>query len=173
MAGRENGAALLMSLVILLVLTLLAVSGMQGSIMQERMTSAQREGVVALESAEAGLRQAESVLEAMSDLSSFGAVSGYYDANDADLPSPYDNSAWADSNQTIAGTAVSGVVPRYFFEFRGPVTLEDEGELPRDLGRQQGAAPVEFQSARIVVMAPGPSGSGRRIIETFYVFDLN
>ena len=38
-----------MSLVILLVLSLLALSGMQGSIMQERMTTAQRDGMLALE----------------------------------------------------------------------------------------------------------------------------
>lgn len=167
----HRGVALLLSLVILLVLSLLAISSMQGSVMQERMATAQRDGVVSLETAEAGLRQAEQALEDLTDLDTFGSIAGYYEPADDDLPDPYDSAIWADDAVTIAGTAVDGRTPRYFFEYKGKVSLESADELPRDLGAPAGSAPVQLDAARIVVMAPGPSGESRRIIESFYVFD--
>lgn len=174
--SRQSGVALLMSLVILLVLSLLAISGMQGSVMQERMASAQRDGVVALETAEAGLREAEGVLDGLTDLDDFGTTAGYYDAADANLPDPFASATWTIGGQgdaALAGTAVEGRTPRYFFEYKGPVDLSAEDELPRDLGVQNRSGDVLLESARIVVMAPGPSGNSRRILESFYVFDPN
>lgn len=171
--STQSGVALLMSLVILLVLSLLAISSMQGSVMQERMATAQRDGVVSLEMAEAGLRQAEAVLENLANLDSFGTQAGFFEPADDDLPNPYAHNIWADDDVTIAGTAIDGRTPRYFFEYKGKVSLDSEDELPRDLGSQQQSSPVELDAARIVVMAPGPSGDSRRIIETFYVFDPN
>lgn len=167
----QKGVALLMSLVILLVLSLLAISSMQGSVMQERMATAQRDGVVSLETAEAGLRQAEQALEALGDLDNFGTVSGFFEPADEELPNPYNPAVWADDTLTIPGVAVEGRTPRYFFEYKGKVSLESEDELPRDLGAPARSGPVELDAARIVVMAPGPSGESRRVIETFYVFD--
>lgn len=169
--SNQAGIALLLSLVILLVLSLLAISGMQGSVMQERMASAQRDGVVALETAEAGLREAETVLDGLTDLDDFGATTGYYDTTNA--PDPFADATWVAGNSavTIAGAAVDGRTPRYFFEYKGPVELSSEDELPRDLGVQNRSGDVKLESARIVVMGPGPSGNSRRLLETFYVFD--
>ncbi len=171
--SRQSGVALLMSLVILLVLSLLAISSMQGSVMQERMATAQRDGVVSLETAEAGLIQAETVLEGLTNLDDFGTEAGFFEPADEELPNPYDPNIWSDDDLTIAGTTIDGRTPRYFFEYKGKVKLEQEGELPRDLGGQQQGGSAELDSARIVVMGPGPSGESRRVIEAFYVFDPN
>lgn len=169
----QQGVALLLSLVILLVLSLLAISSMQGSVMQERMATAQRDGVVSLETAEAGLRQAEQVLEDLTNLDNFGTAAGFFETADEDLPNPYSPAIWTDNTMTIAGTEIDGRVPRFFFEYKGKVSLQPESDdnLPRDLGAPARSGPVELDSARIVVMAPGPSGESRRIIESFYVFD--
>ncbi|MGQ7276011.1 pilus assembly PilX family protein [Marinobacter sp. V034] len=170
---RQRGAALLMSLVILLVLTLLAVSGMQGSIMQERMASAQRDGVLALEVAETAMGEVEAILDGMSDLSDFGSTKGFYQTGDAPIPS--DAVTWTkdtngDNVSVADASAVNGIVPRYFIEYKGTVTLDAEGQLPRDMGQYGGSGPTEFDYARIVVEARGPSGQSRRLIEGFYVF---
>lgn len=171
--STQSGVALLMSLVILLVLSLLAISSMQGSVMQERMATAQRDGVVSLETAEAGLRQAEQALEGLDDLDDFGTRAGFFEPADEDLPNPYDAAAWGDNTVTIPGAAIDGRTPRYFFEYKGKVSLDSGDELPRDLGSPAQTGPVELDSARIVVMAPGPSGESKRLVETFYVFDPN
>lgn len=172
MVRHEKGAVLLLSLVILLVLTLLAVSGMQGSIMQERMSTAQRDGLFALEIAESGMREAEEILDDLDDLSAFGTTSGYYDGTDSttEMPSPYEASTWEDSDNFIEGTAVDGVTPSFMFEYKGTVDVDSESELPLDLSTYGTEDSEEYYYARIVVRASGPSGSSMRMLEGFYVF---
>src|SRR5690606_35890413 len=58
-AGTQRGAALFVSLMLLLVLTILAISSMQGTVLQEQMVSAQRDGQIAFEGAEHAMREAE------------------------------------------------------------------------------------------------------------------
>jgi type IV pilus assembly protein PilX len=175
--NRQKGAALLLSLVILLVLTLLAVSGMQGSIMQERMSTAQRDGMFALEIAETAMREAEATLDGLTDLSGFGAKTGFYDGTNpsTSVPSPYTAGTWktngsGDPVNAIKGTAVNGVVPLFMFEYKGKVTVDSEGQLPRDFSQYGSEGPAEFDYARILVRASGPSGSSMRLLEGFYVF---
>ena len=169
---RHKGAALLLSLVILLVLTLLAVSGMQGSIMQERMATAQRDGVQALEIAETALAEAESILDGLSDLSAFGSQNGFYDGTDPSVtvPSPFDPFTWSNSDNYVVGTEVDGIRPAFIFEYKGKVTLDSEGELPRDMSQYGSSETSDFDYARILVRTTGPSGLSARILEGFYVF---
>lgn len=56
---RERGSALAIALIFLLLMTLLGVSAMRGSNMQERMAGNQRDRNMAFQSAEAGLRAGE------------------------------------------------------------------------------------------------------------------
>lgn len=60
--NRQNGSVLLVSLIMLLLLTLVAVGGMQGTILQERMTGNLRDRDLAFQAAEAALRDAEESL---------------------------------------------------------------------------------------------------------------
>lgn len=59
-----RGFSLLMILLLTAVLSLLALSAMNGSIVQERMVGNTRDRQVALQAAEAGLRDAEAEIEA-------------------------------------------------------------------------------------------------------------
>lgn len=59
---KERGSALLVSLVMLLLITLIAVGSMQGTILQERMTANLRDRDLAFQAAEAAMREAESVI---------------------------------------------------------------------------------------------------------------
>jgi len=176
-ANKQKGAVLLVSLVILLVLTLLAVSGMQGSIMQERMSTAQRDGMFALEIAENAMREAEAALDGLSDLSDFGSTTGFYDGTDTTttVPSPFAAATWSldgssDPDNAVKGTAVNGVDPLFMFEYKGKVTVDSEGQLPRDFSQYGAAGAAEFDYARILVRTSGPSGSSMRLLEGFYVF---
>jgi len=65
--SRQTGAALIVSLLLLLVLTVLGVIMMQTSRMQERMSGNTRDLNMAVQGAEAGLRYGEAVLSAASD----------------------------------------------------------------------------------------------------------
>lgn len=56
---KERGATLIVALVMLLLVSLLAVGGMQGSILQGRMSTNAQDGAIAFQASEAALRQAE------------------------------------------------------------------------------------------------------------------
>ena len=56
---RQNGAALVTGLIFLVILTLLGVTAMQTSIMEERMAGNARDRNIAFQAAEAALRNAE------------------------------------------------------------------------------------------------------------------
>ena len=59
---RESGSALVVSLILLVVLTMLGVQGMRTNVMQERMAGNMRERSLAFQAAEAALREGESRL---------------------------------------------------------------------------------------------------------------
>ncbi|TVP55391.1 MAG: hypothetical protein EA349_09480 [Halomonadaceae bacterium] len=167
----QQGTALLMSLIMLLVLSLLAISGMQGSLLQERMAAAQREGTIALEIAESGARDAERWIEEnLVTLNDFDGSSWRYDAGaeNTRAPSPFTDNFWQDTNRTRAGTPVGGITPRYFIEYRGRAFEEEQltdgmiGGYSHDTGAGSAFA------FRTVAWAPGPSGVGQRIIEVYY-----
>ncbi|NWO06179.1 MAG: hypothetical protein HLX50_10920 [Alteromonadaceae bacterium] len=158
MSYREKGSALLMSLVILLVLSLLATSSMQNSIMQERMSNASREGVIALEIAEATLRGLEEDLADLDTLDNFGTDSscknppqypddeptgdeaqGWYYLGNA--PYVLDEETWDPNNENnekvLQAPEIEGITPQYFIEYRGCVKLDQnnnaEGDTIRNL----------------------------------------
>ncbi len=162
--SSQQGAALIMALVMLIVMTLIAISSMQDSILQERMASAQREGTLALTIGESGLSDATGVLMALPDLTNFGNTVGYYQTGNA--PDPFDDDTWNPSNNASieAATSINGVSSRYFIEYMGPYILT---QTPS----QGSKAPEQLESARVVVMSQGPSGTSRRVLESFIVFD--
>lgn len=62
--GRQNGAILVVSLLLLLVMTVLALTASQATRMQERMAGNARDLDMAFQAGEAGLRAAETRIDA-------------------------------------------------------------------------------------------------------------
>ena len=77
---KQQGVALIVSLLLLLAITLLTVSSMQRSTMQERMTSNLYERQLAVQQIESALRSGEQVLEGLmpNPAASAGIVQGFY-----------------------------------------------------------------------------------------------
>jgi type IV pilus assembly protein PilX len=57
--GQEAGSALIVALILLLVITILAVAGMQNTVLQERMAGNMHDRNIAFQQAERGLRDAQ------------------------------------------------------------------------------------------------------------------
>jgi type IV pilus assembly protein PilX len=64
---RQNGAILVVSLLLLLVLTMLGLTAMQMTRMEERMSGNTRDRDIAFQGAEAGLREGEAQLETLTE----------------------------------------------------------------------------------------------------------
>ena len=67
-AGAQRGAALVISLLLLLVMTLLGLGASQSTRLQERMAGNQRDQELALQAAEAALRYAEQKVSAEAEV---------------------------------------------------------------------------------------------------------
>jgi type IV pilus assembly protein PilX len=97
-SNQQRGATLIVALVMLLLISLLAIGGMQGSVMQERMASNAQDGAISFQAAEAALRQAEANL--------IGTPATRQAASTTSrLPTPWD---WDGANPAIAGTGNAG-----------------------------------------------------------------
>lgn len=75
--ARQQGAVLLISLVFLLLLTVIGLSAIQSSTLQERMAGNANDVNTAFQAAEAGIRQAEAILQQAS-LPAFDGSNGRY-----------------------------------------------------------------------------------------------
>ncbi|MGM0434178.1 MAG: pilus assembly PilX family protein [Pseudomonadota bacterium] len=162
---RQGGAALMLALIILLVLTLLGVSSMDGSLMQHRMANAQRQGIVALELADAALSEVEASIRAGSL-----APSDFHSPDDA--PDPFEASTWSgDASSTVSLDGFSDdVAPdyRFFIEDLGEAELTGTSASMDVTENDQTVA--EVRRVRIVVRATSPNGNGERLIESFFVY---
>ena len=68
---RERGVALFLTLTILLILTILGVSSIQTTSMQERMARNYRDVNIAFQGAESAVQEAEDYLEALTNIGAF------------------------------------------------------------------------------------------------------
>lgn len=119
---RQRGAILVTSMLLLLVLTVLGVAMMKMTNLQERMSGNARDVNVALQGAEAGLREGERVIDpfvnsAPLELPTAGA--GCLLCQPGTLPLALEDPAvfnWAANGQP--GTAIAGLaeVPRFVIE---------------------------------------------------------
>lgn len=96
--SNQRGATLIVALVMLLLISLLAVGGMESSILQERMASNAHDGSIAFQASEAGLRQAETDL--LNNVATRQAASGT-----ARLAAPWD---WDGAAPAPSGTGNAG-----------------------------------------------------------------
>lgn len=182
-ASRQRGAALITSLLILLVLSILAISSMQGTALQEKMAAAQRDGQNALELTEAAIREAEDAIDGIDLVNNFIASRPeVYAAGDA--PDPFVAATWssaASAEVPITGadfadwTGVYGnnvPSPRYFIEYVGPLkddsvtSPEVEGNLQHDTGAAQA------QGFRIVARSTGLTDATERVVESFFAVKI-
>lgn len=120
---RQKGAVLIVSMIILLVMTMIGVTAMQTTTMEERMAGNMRDQNFAFQAAEVALRDAEDFIEGIINTSGFNGTEGLHGL--ADTEPDYANSAtWSSTVSSRAyGTdtgapAVNGVQtqPRYFIK---------------------------------------------------------
>ncbi|SDB02703.1 type IV pilus assembly protein PilX [Desulfonatronum thiosulfatophilum] len=157
----QTGSALVISLVMLLVLTLMAVAGMQTTSLQERMAGNMRDKDLAFQAAEAALREAESYLQG-AVLDPFDGTNGLYKPN---------ISLWTDPVVWAPGSSFSWEyeflidnvkqLPRYIIEELPPVA--------QPLGSLAADEPIpEAGIYRITSFAVGGSSNAEVILQVTY-----
>lgn len=161
---RQDGSVLLVSLIMLLLLTLVAVAGMQGSILQERMTGNLRDRGLAFQAAEAALREAEAFIRANpTPATIYNNKNGLYQINHAQTP------GWTTRNTTAGNGAriYSGnfqdvaAQPQYFIE-------EISTVQPSGIETEAGRAVLPPPFFRITALGVGGSASTQVVLTSVY-----
>lgn len=124
--NMEQGSALVIALVMLVVLTLMAIAGMQTTSIQERMAGNLRDKNLAFQSAEAALREAELFLQS-AVLPEFNGTNGLYEYTSFDRDDWTDPDFWSNStNYYEYEISIDEVatLPKYIIEELPPVPEE-------------------------------------------------
>lgn len=154
---HQRGSVLIVSLMILLVLTLIGVTALGTSTLEEKMANNSQDQSLAFQAAEAALLEAQ-VTANTANLAVFNNTGGFYDL--AGPPITADNNIsnpaiWTGTNSRTAA-AIPGIASqaRYILEI---ITKEPPAAggvaAPGPYG--SGAAPGPFANIRITVRATG------------------
>ncbi|HUF71502.1 MAG TPA: PilX N-terminal domain-containing pilus assembly protein [Gammaproteobacteria bacterium] len=120
---NERGAALIVALIFLVVLTLLGVGAMRTTNLQERMAGSLRDSNLAFQAAESALREGEQVLQ-QAALPVFGGTGGLLQMQaDAGQPSFWKTYDWAGNSATAATIVGVAADPQYVIEELPPVPV--------------------------------------------------
>jgi len=174
---RQSGAILVVSLIILLVLTIAALSSSRSILLQEKMTGAVREGHLALQAAESAIKDGEEYVEGVvstGDFSSAG-TNGLYTTGETPAKSEmWGHADWSDNTKYAeATTANSDGVPlgKYMVEIVNAdiSSTGDSGDvntlnLDQDY-TMQGAGIGGF---RVTARGEGRDAQSVRMIQTYY-----
>lgn len=183
----QSGAALAVSLILLLVITLLVLSGGRDVLMQEKMVSAQRDGHMSLAAVESGLEDAAKILQDGISSAAWNdsGTGGYYNR----LTSPSDVFALGNDGEWQTGKKITAATnygvnadqnAEFYFEKMGAYTAggtgssstgkSDIGMGSYDITTDSGSGNVAGSQTlvRVVVRATGRSGNSERIVVAYY-----
>jgi len=155
---RQRGVALAIALVFLLLLTLIGVTAMQTSTLQERMAGNVRDRNVAFQLAEEALRDAERRLQS-------GAIDGATSFSEVHLHG--DAPAWEDvlncSGSDVRVVEVEGAArsPCYFIE---ELQVDVDGFFQEDLEFGEYRPPMTFTLYQITGIGTGRTSDARVVL---------
>jgi type IV pilus assembly protein PilX len=154
---RQRGLALIMSLVILLILTLLGVTSMNTSNLQTLMTGNSQYQTTALNTAEIAINTAQTVVAGSVGIIGATAPTGYYDST----TTPIDISAFNWDTSAVATVGDS----KYIIEFVGTQELNSASKAWR---QDAGIVGDDVSVFRITARTPSSRGAVR-YVQAIYV----
>lgn len=165
---QQSGTALILSLVFLLILTMLGLSSVRTTILEEKMTSNMRDQQIAFEAAETGLREGEKWLDDQNrQPNTKTSGSGFVFAqNKLTGITQKDAAWWNDSNTKQAPTSLTTVKsqPRFVLEERGFIA----DSLVRGFKEPTGRTLY-----RVVARGTGMSDSSQSLVESTQAIRFN
>ncbi len=170
-ANRERGVALFISLVLLLVLTIIGVSAVQTTSLEERMARNSHDNVLAFQAAESALREGENFLRnninSTAGFTSAG-TNGLWTAAQYNQPERWaDGTVWSGANSVEVATAINGVnqQPRYIIEWVATVQRADNPFLQ---GSSYATIFDRIEIFRITARGVGGSPNARVVLQSTF-----
>lgn len=183
MLKKQSGAVLVVSLIILVVLTVLVISGTQSTLMQEKMTSSIRDVHISLEVAESGLRDAEDMIDTLTGVTTFTNSGGLYGENNGP-EDVFSDDAWEKLTPTGTKEIITisaktetlkkrdsnddAIVAEYFVEYLGVMKLDEDLSGLNMTGYGETTGGNDVHGFKIVSRSTGRDGHTERIIVGYY-----
>lgn len=171
--SRQAGAALFTGLILLIVLTVVALTASRSTIMQEKMTANVRETNDAFQSAEDILRQVETRIRTANEAGTVPNVTmaqwgnttfKISDCSGAELQATEDPANWADAPSRPAGRTMKYRVLEMLSLREGLPCRPDESLI--------NGLPPRSSYYLIVAHAQGPASRGNITTSSTYFYDL-
>lgn len=172
-SGKQSGVVLFISLVMLLILTVLGLSSVQTTTLQERMARNARDSNLAFQAAESAVRDAETLIETFNSLVPFttsGANgAGFYFEGDYDAETNWAGRNWMNGEGYIeAPTTINGVAepPKYIIEHLKTVVSDNDTLNLDNIGQDSGSG--RAQIFRVTVYGTGGTSTAHVMIQSTY-----
>jgi type IV pilus assembly protein PilX len=166
---RQQGVALFISLVLLLVLTIIGVSSVQTTSLEVRMSRNEHDTLLAFQAAESALRDAEGQLLGITTTTVFDGTGGLYEvAPMGDTENWHDAATWTGGN-SVVGEAMDGTAdaPRYIVEYIGPV-LRDENAYQQEDPYSAAATIDRVEMFRITARGIGGTPNAQVLLQSTF-----
>ena len=181
---HQSGLALFMSLVMLLIITILGLSSVQTTTLQERMARNARDTNLAFQATEAAIKDAETLVETFGSLVDFGNDPrinpaqcytspnddvGFYYERGYNCTSNWSGIDWSSSTGFItAATEITGVAdqPKYIVEHVKTVVADEDRLNLDNIGQDTGSG--RAQIFRITVYGTGGTDTAHVMIQSTY-----
>lgn len=167
---KQSGAALVVSLLILLVMTLIGIASLQTTTMEEKMAGNIRERQQAFEAAEAAIIAAEAFVKSSISVTTNFDADGSDGLYDNTLQERWRTLAWDGSDSLIYSSYSSAYSaanqPRYIVENYGTSTSSGNQYNLGNYGQSAGGGEVEL--FRITVRGTGADDRTPVFLQTTY-----
>ncbi len=161
---QQQGAVLIVSLIFLIVMTLIGLSSMQSTIVEEKMAGNMRDQSIAFQAAETALRAGELYL-GTPILPVFNGTNGFYQPASGNTGLViWETVDWSDPNQviTVSNLDIAGTI-------QNPVyILEELAEVSDSTGSLEAALPKISAFYRVTAQGFGNSTSSKVTLQSVY-----
>ncbi len=176
-SSTQKGAALAVSLIMLLVLTMVGVIGMQTTTMEEKMSGNGRDYNLAFQSAEIGLRAAETYLEGLittTDFDSGTTNDGLISETETD-PDYFSSDTWYSTNGSTVGSvqppylvsSLYGAQPRYIVKYVAENNPDSNARLNVG-GYGEKLAGAQVTVFRVTARGTGGTNDSQVLLQSHY-----
>ena len=184
-AARQRGVALFMSLIMLLIITVLGLSSVQTTTLQERMARNAKDSNLAFLAAESALRTAEDQIESWTSVTDrFGidpkaasprlciaspeASAGLYYELDYNCQPNWEQIDWFSGSGYVTTDAVPGSAspPKYIIEHVKTISAFEDRLNLTNIGEDLGAGRVQI--FRVTAFGTGGTDTARAMIQSTY-----
>lgn len=171
---RDSGFALIAGLLLLLVMSLIGVSMMNVTRLETMMAGAARESNIALQAAEAALRDAEANIESTTSIAAFNGGAGMLGQPD-DEPNFFETDttapdfAW-DDDQSIASSGYPEVTaqPRYVIKHVDDIEDASTAGSSISIGGYGTTPPATAAVFRITARGTSRDGASEVLLQSYY-----